>query len=85
MARPSSAPFRFYLVTAGFRPPLAAPETFERHFGDRLWIQVSDAAAAGGSWAVPTLVARLAEARGEPLKAVMSGHVGSAHGTSAQV
>jgi len=81
MARPSSA-LSVYLVTAGFRPPLAAPESFERHFGDRLWIHVSDAAAAG---AVPTLVARLAEARGEPLKAMMSGHVGSAHDIGASV
>ena len=75
MARNSSA-LSVYLVAAGFRPPLPAPEKFERQFGERLWLHVSDASASG---AVPTLIARLAEARGEPMQTVMSGHVGTAH------
>ncbi|MDJ1009368.1 MAG: glycosyltransferase N-terminal domain-containing protein [Paracoccaceae bacterium] len=75
MARQSSA-LSVYLVAAGFRPPLSPPETFARNFGDRLWLHVADAQAAAS---VPTLLARLSEARGEPVETLMSGHVGTAH------
>jgi len=79
MARPSSA-LSVYLVAAGFRPPLPPPESFVPRFGDRLWIHVADPTLAD---TVPTLVARLSEARGEPVAAVMSGRVGTAHAAGA--
>lgn len=79
MARQSSA-LSVYLVAAGFRPPLPPPESFERTFGDRLWLHVADTSLAA---AVPTLVSRLAEARGEPVDMVMSGSVQTAHDAGA--
>lgn len=79
MARNSSA-LSVYLVAAGFRPPLPPPESFSRCTGERLWIHVADPAAAE---ALPTLLARLSDARGAAVEAVMSGSVARAHAIGA--
>ena len=75
MSRTPSA-LSVYLIAAGFRPPLPSPESFARQTGERLWLHVANADAAR---TVPTLIARLSEARGEEADVVMSGNVGAAH------
>ncbi len=69
MARTSSA-LSVYLMAAGFRPPLAAPEDFKRHLGDRLWVHVADPEVAE---TVPSLIQRLADARGDDPDVIVSG------------
>lgn len=71
MAKTSSA-LSVYLIAAGFRPPLPSPESFARHYGEGLWIQIAD------KWAnktVPAILRGLAEARGETTDTIVSSSI----------
>ncbi|MEL7027312.1 MAG: hypothetical protein AAGO57_08820, partial [Pseudomonadota bacterium] len=81
MARTPSA-LTVYLIAAGYRPPVPAPESFKRHFGERLWIHIADPKA---SVTVPTLLSRLAEVRDDDIDAILSGETIPDHQPSAKL